>query len=443
MGNRSKKQDIIDGTAYMTDGAYANFLTGFGVAATDKDEHTRVVAGLARPNYDSLAAQYAKDGIVRRIARGPAVKALKTPIVINDDKDDGTFKALSKLGFFNACRDAGTWARLFGGALVVTLYEGDGEGKLEKPVSAGAKVAGYRVYTPGRIMMTESDLCNDPQSGLFGKVEKFPVQVRNGRTVDIHASRCQVFRGVTLPDVLDSDIVNYVFGASVVDMANIGLKKLPPAFGSLSNMLQENGLSVFSLDGFSSMLAQEGGVMRARERMNLIKLSMSSMRAVVQDKNDSFEMKSHSMSEVPESVKMLMAYVSALTEIPVSVLFGNMVSGLSSTNEGDIRQWNDMVEQWREDCLYEPMVAMLTDFRNRNEGNGGDHDFTFGTLDQTTAMEKADLFEKKVNSCKTLYEMGSMTPKEARTNLILNGGTSEITVSSETPDGAQPAPKQQ
>lgn len=443
MGKRSKKQDIIDGTAYLTDGAYANFLTGFGVAATDKDEHTRVVAGLARPNYDALAAQYAKDGIVRRISRGPAVKALKTPIVINDDKDDGTFKALSKLGFFNACRDAGTWARLFGGALVVTLYEGDGEGNLDKPVSAGAKVAGYRVYTPGRIMLTESDICNDTNSGMFGKVETFPVQVRNGRTVDIHASRCQVFKGVTLPDVLDSDIVDYVFGASVVDMANIGLKKLPPAFGSLSNMLQENGLSVFSLDGFSSMLAQEGGVMRAHERMNLIKLSMGTMRAVVQDKNDSFEMKSHSMSEVPESIKMLMAYVSALTEIPVSVLFGNMVSGLSSTNEGDIRQWNDMVEQWREDCLYEPMVAMLTDFRNRNEGKDGDHDFTFGTLDQTTAMEKADLFEKKVNSCKALYEMGSMTPKEARMNLILNGGNSEITVSSETPDGAQQAPQQQ
>ena len=130
MGKRSKKQNIIDGTAYLTDGAYANFLTGFGVAATDKDEHTRGVAGLARPNYDALAAQYAKDGIVRRIARGPAVKALKTPIVINDDKDDGTFKVLSKIGFFNACRDAGTWARLFGGALVVTLYEGDGVGKL-------------------------------------------------------------------------------------------------------------------------------------------------------------------------------------------------------------------------------------------------------------------------------------------------------------------------
>ena len=49
-------------------------------------------------------------------------------------------------------------------------------------------------------------------------------------------------------------------------------------------MLQENGLSVFGLNGFSAMLAMEGGVAKARERMNLIKLGISSMRGVVQDK---------------------------------------------------------------------------------------------------------------------------------------------------------------
>ena len=171
--------------------------------------------------------------------------------------------------------------------------------------------------------------------------------------------------------------------------------------------------------------------------MSLTKLGMSTMRAVFMDKEDSFEMKSHSMSDVPESIKMLMAYVSALIGRPVSTLFGNMVSGLSSTNEGDIRQENDYMEQWRQDCLYEPMVEMLTEFRNRNENRPGDHDFTFGEVWQSTEAEKADIFDKKVNSCKTLYEMGSITPKETRKNLILNGGTSEITVSTEAPDGAQ------
>lgn len=215
-------------------------------------------------------------------------------------------------------------------------------------------------------------------------------------------------------------------------MANLGLKKLPGGFGSLSNMLQENGLSVFSLNGLSSMLAsKDNGIAKVRERMSLMKLGMSTMRSVIQDKDDAFEMKSHSMSDVPESVKMLMAYVSALTGIPVSILFGNMVSGLSSTNEGDIRQYEDLCESWRSDVLYEPMCRMLTSFRNRNEGKPGDWDFTFGEISQPSATEKADLFEKRVNSCKTLYDMSSITPKEIRQNLLVNGGTSEIMVESE------------
>ena len=51
-------------------------------------------------------------------------------------------------------------------------------------------------------------------------------------------------------------------------------------------------------------------------------------------------------------------------------------------------------------------------------------------------------FQKKTSGpCKTLYEMGAMTPKEARENLIVNGGTSEISVkSAEPPKEAQPQP---
>ena len=424
MAEKSTSKDLY----YLSDGAYRNFVTGLGDESMDKDESTRVVCGVPVTNYDALAAQYVKDGIVKRIARDPAVKSLKAPIVIADDKDDKTFKALSKIGFFKACRNAGTWANLFGGALVVSIYDGDGDADLEQPAGAKSKVVGYRVYTPGRIDITESCFCSDPESEWFGKVEKFPVQVRNGHTLTIHASRCHVFHGIEAPDVLDSDLKTYVFGSSLVDMANIGIKKLPPAFGSISNMLQENGLSIFSLANFSQTLNMQGGYEKVRERMSLTKLGMSTMRAVFMDKEDSFEMKSHSMSDVPESIKMLMAYVSALIGRPVSTLFGNMVSGLSSTNEGDIRQENDYMEQWRQDCLYEPMVEMLTEFRNRNENRPGDHDFTFGEVWQSTEAEKADIFDKKVNSCKTLYEMGAMTPKETRENLIVNGGTSEISV---------------
>lgn len=415
-------------TMFMTDGAYANLVTGLGSKAMDKDEHVKVTMPSFHPDYESLAAQYVKDGVVKRLCKMPPDKALKSPIVINGDENDNAYKSLSKLGFFKAVRKAGTWARLFGGAIVVTLYDSDGNGDLSKEPPSGSKIVGYRVYSPSKLMLTESDLSNDKMSRMFGLVQVYPIQVRNGSTINVHGSRVQIFKGVEIPDVFDNDIYAYIFGASEIDMANSGIKKLPGAFGAISNMLQENGLTVFGLNGLSGMLAVDGGVEKVRERMNLVKIGMSSMRAVFQDKEDTFEMKSHSMSDVPESVKMIMAYASALTGFPVSILFGNMVSGLSSTNEGDIRQMDDLVEQWRQDCLYEPMCAMITDYMHRNEGRSGEFDFQFGEVSQPTATEKADLREKSMNFCKGLYEMGAMLPKEIRKNLVVNGGTNEISV---------------
>ena len=411
------------------DGAYENFVTGMGTMGADKDEHTHVRIGITRPRYSELSSQYAKDGIVRRIAQMPAVKALKTPITINDDPEGETFKSLSKLGMFDAVRKAGTWSRLHGGAIVVTIYDNDGD-DLSVPPRKSAKVSGYRVYSVSELQLVESSLVSDVSSDYYGKVEKWPVKLRNGRIIEIHDSRVTMFKGVQIPQETDTDIDTYLFGISEVEAANNGILKLAPTFGGISNMLQENGIGVFSLANFSSMLASQGGYDKARNRMSLIKLGMSTMRAVVQDKDDHFEMKSHSMADVPESVKMLMAYVSSLTGMPVSILFGNMVSGLSSTNDGDIRQMNDLVEQWREDCLYVPMCKMLSEYRNRNEGKAGDHDFQFGSVTQMTEKEKADLRNANVDAAQKLYNMGCFSAKEIRENILVNGGQFDLTVKS-------------
>lgn len=428
---QAKTQAALDSAvakSFMNDGAYESVVTGLGMASMDKDEHVRIKSGIGHINYDDLAAQYVRDGVVKRLCKMPPDKALKSPIVINGDEDDKAFKELTRLGFFNSVRKAGVYSRLFGGAIIVTLYDGDGDADLSKEPRRGAKVVGYRVFSPQKVMLTEDNLSKDKMSDNFGKIEIFPVMMRNGTVKNIHGSRCQVFKGVEIPDVMDGDIMSYVFGASEVSMANSGILKLPGAFGAISNMLQENGLSVFGLNGLSGMLSMKGGEAKVRQRMNIMKLGMSTMRAVVMDKEDTFDMKSHSMGDVPESVKMIMAYVSALTGFPVSILFGNMVSGLSSTNEGDIRQFDDLVEQWRMDCLYEPMCAMITDYMNRNAGKAGFHDFQFGTIDQPTASEKADQRDKNGNFCRSMFDMGAMTAKEVRENMLVNGGTDTISV---------------
>lgn len=197
---------------FENDGAYANLVTGLGNASMDKDESTVIKQDYFRPNYESLAAQYAKDGIVKRLARDPVIRSLKNPIVIPDDKEDKTFKALSKIGFFKAVGKAGTWTRLYGGALLAEVYEHDGKADLSKPAPATDKIVEYRVFSPSRVILAENARNGDKNSQYYGKIEVFPVQQRNGTILHLHESRCHVFRGLEVPDELDSDINAYVLG---------------------------------------------------------------------------------------------------------------------------------------------------------------------------------------------------------------------------------------
>lgn len=415
---------------FENDGAYENLVTGMGTEAADKDMHTRVIIGEQILDYEALASQYVKDGLTRRLAEEPVNKALKNPIIINGDDGDKTYKALSKKGFFRVVRKVGTWTRLFGGALVVTVYDSDGVNvkQLKQAPPKEAKVAGWRIYSPAKVSFT-TDLYD---SKIIGGFRGYNVQFANGSINEIHHSRCTIFKGPDIPDVLEcGNAATMIFGASEVEMANAGLLKIPSAYTALSNMMQETGVGTLSMAGLTSTLADpNGGIDKVRKRLQLMKLSMSSLRMMLLDKEDAYANTNHQTSELPESVKSLMAYVSALTGIPVSILFGNMVSGLSSTNEGDIRQFESMVEEWRNAHLYEPMVRLITDYINRNEGIAGEHDFQFGDISQPTAHEKAQLKNELGNFVKTLYDMGAITPQEARENLIVNGGTTEISVSS-------------
>ena len=418
-----KKQNVVN----LSDGAYENAMTGLGIPGIDKNEDTRVSLSVNEPNYISLASQYAKDGIVGRLVDIPPLKALKSPITIVGDDEGTSFKELSSIGFFDSVTLAGKYARLFGGAILITLYD-DG-GQLETAVPKNARVIGYRVFSPYRTPITMADISSDPASPFFNDVAMWNVDLRSGKRIRVHPSRVTLFKGNALCDPLDVSVRAQIFGISEIERVNESIKKLAPAFGGLASMLQENGICVFSLAGMNSLLASpDNGANKINTRMSIVKRCMSSFRAVVQDTQDDFKQLALNFSGVPESIKILMSYVASQSGFPVSVLFGSTASGLSQTNEGDIRQLDDLVDQWRSAVLYAPMCSLISDYRTRNDGARQKSEFDFGAVSQMTVKEEADLMTARVTAANTLYEMGAVTSDEVRTAFVVNGASGSFSV---------------
>ena len=156
--------------------------------------------------------------------------------------------------------------------------------------------------------------------------------------------------------------------------------------------------------------------------MGLLKSQMSAFRGIIQDRNDSFEQINHNFTGIPEVMRIVMAYVSSSSQMPVSILFGNMITGLSSTNEGDIRVFNELVEKTRENKLYNVMCELISDFAKRNLGLKKEFEFEWGAVGQMTETEKTTSLNTIVDIAVKLFSMeGVVEIEDIKAFLKLKG----------------------
>jgi uncharacterized protein len=406
-------------TEKIKDGAYQNVITGMGTSL-DASTHDRVKIGIDIEDDSELASLYSRDALVKAIVDKVPEAVFNNPISIVDDDDGKIYKELSRMNFFSSIVTALKYARLYNGSIIVTLYEGDDD--LEKPVRALGRVSGYRVYSSGRLVMDDSDWVKEKENPYFGSVEYYRFIKKDKTEQKIHSSRISVIKGELFPDSETGTVKQEVFGLSLINLIKDGSKLFGTSISSIGNMLKENGVSVFGFDGFWQRLEIKDGENSIRKRMGLLKSQISAFRGIIQDRNDTFAQINHNFAGIPEVMRIVMAYVSSCSQIPVSILFGNMITGLSSTNEGDIRVFNELVEKTREDKLYNVMCKLISDFAKRNLGLKKDLEFEWGAVGQMTETEKTTSLNSIVDIAVKLFSMeGVVDIEDIKAFLKLKG----------------------
>lgn len=402
----------------ISDGAYMNAVTGMGTLAMDKSEHVKA-APYVPADQRELARMAVADGLAARIVKSVPEAALKQPVTVAGDMDGKVLKECTRAGLFRALRAAGEAERLTGGAVCVAEY---GDSDPSQPAPNAGKITGWRTYSAASVNMLSGDFEGDSP-------KVFRVRRLDGVEVPVDASRCTVFRGSPLPDALGlADVREAFFGVSELRPCEGALKDLAAAYASISEMLQETGLSVFRFDGLDRMLSKPGcGIDDLQKLMSTVKFGMGTMRAVYLGAGDSFETKAHSFAGLPETLKELESRVSASCGIPLSILFGQSATGLAQTNSGDLRAWQSLVESWREAVLYVPACRMLADFTRRNLGKEVS-EFDWGAVAPMTETERNDAMAKQADYLVKYIQCGVLTPDEVRTSVFANGHSFDVSV---------------
>lgn len=404
----------------FNDGAYENLATGLGFASMDKSANIRV-APYRPANLVALSSMKVQDGIAAFIVDGFPEAALMKDIAIIGDQDGVALRISSQTGLLRAVKKAGSFLRLTGGAIVVTEYEGDRTESLANEPPEGAKVKGYRVYSAGKVELHTEDFDGE-------KPRVFRINLLGGRQVLLHPSRCTVFHGDELPDVLENSLAESYFGVSALYPVEQSLKELAAVSGAIINMAQETGTLLMRMSNLNLMLSKpDCGVSDIHKVMSLLKLTMNSMRAAFAGKDDGFDILSHNFQGLPEVWQKCMVQVAAKSRIPMSILFGQSATGLAQTNEGDTRAWCQSVDMWRNDALYRPTCALLADLTRRNLGMELS-EFEWGAVDEMTLKQTLEAKKLQADTLNAYFQMGAITPEEIRGNVFENGHSWEVSV---------------
>lgn len=395
---------------YRADG-YVNLMNKYGTSK-DTTEHYQFAPEADVPD-DVLTLLYEGNGLFARVIDAPAEEAIKHGFKLEDvsDTEVETFyqEALDELDWEEVAMTGIKWARLFGGSIAVMLIN-DGGG-LEEPLNWKniKSIDDIRVYDRSVIQPDYSTMFNyDPRNPFrtrgsrLGMPEFYHVSSRFG-SFTVHESRCLVFQNGVLPENT-SNIIYQLWGMPEYIRIHRALRDAELAHGSAPKMLDRSVQAVYKMKDLSMLLATDEGESQVLKRLQVIDMARGLLNSLVIDnEGEDYDFKSFQYSGVAEVIDATCNFLSALTNIPQTILFGRSPAGMNSTGESDLENWYSYCERIQKRMLKSNLRYLLSIIFQAGIYTGEVDEVpkikvAFNPLKVLSDSEKAELDNKKAST---------------------------------------------
>ena len=330
----AKESERTQGTRY--DG-YINMLNKYGTA---RDSSSHYVFQADAVTVDSqLTEAYEGNGIFAKIIDRPSEEAVKKGFDLGI-KDRDTLEylddKLDDLNWEHHASQALKWTRLYGGALMVMVIN-DGR-NIWDPVDW------EHVRSIDELKVYERPLVTpDYHTTKYGEPQYYTISSITG-TFRVHRSRCLVFRNGILPE--NSMNTQYRFwGLPEYYRIKRNLQETYTAHGNGVKLLDRCVQAIYKMRGLSNMLLTDEGENQVLKRLRAIDMARGIINTMIIDADgEDYDYKQMSMSGVREIIDSTCNMLSAVTNIPQTILFGRSPAGMNSTGESDMENYYSMVE---------------------------------------------------------------------------------------------------
>lgn len=352
---------------YRMDG-YVNLMNRYGTAK-DPAEHYQFQREPDVPD-DTLTTIYEGNGLFAKIIDTPAEEAIKHGFTLKDVSDkaveDFVAESLDELDWEELAMTAIRWTRLFGGAIAVMLIN-DG-GRLEDPLNWRniKSIDDIRVYERAVVQPEYESMFNydptDPFStrgSRLGMPEFYQVNSRYGN-FRVHDSRCLVFQNGVLPENATNSLYQ-LWGIPEYIRIHRALKDAELAHESAPKLLDRSVQAIYKMRDLSQLLATEQGESQVLRRLQVIDMARGMLNSLVIDaEGEDYDFKTFQFNGITDVVSASCNMLSAITSIPQTILFGQGVGGMSSTDDTSMENYYNYVERIQKRMLRKNLRYLLS-----------------------------------------------------------------------------------
>lgn len=362
-----KRQAGITNEAFNEDG-YINVVTKFGTNR-DVSERYQFQGEPVVPD-ETLSTYYESNGLFAKIIDAPAEEALRHGFELKGISDqkilDFCYESLEELDWNEIAITGIKWARLFGGAIAVMLID-DGRG-IDEPLDWRhiKSIEDIRVYERAVVQPDYRGMfqynSKDPfrtRGSRLGMPEYYDVNSRWGH-FRVHESRCLTFCNGKLPEI-SSNSIYQIWGEPEYVRINKAIRDAELAHRSAPKLLERSVQAVYKMKDLAIALSTDEGEELVMKRLNAIDMARSFMDSMFIDADgEDFDFKSFSFSGVNDVISASCSLLSAISHIPQTILFGQAISGLSSTDDTAMETWYNYVERIQNNNLKANLRYLLS-----------------------------------------------------------------------------------
>lgn len=430
---------IIDGKQdNLRQDGYTNLLNKYGTAQDNSMAYNYEQEPITTDM--ELIRLYEGNGLFSKIIDRPAEEAVKHGLDIDygDEKiAEYVEERLDELDFEDKFATAEKWARLYGGALIVMLCD-DG-GSLEEPLDYD------KVRTIEELRVFERAIVQEDYQGLYqsrmifsnsdlpiGQPEFYHVNSIYG-SFTVHYTRCLIFRNGRLPEQTTNSIYRH-WGMPEHVKIKQALRECMTSHSNGTKLLERSVQAIYKMKNLATLLSSDEGEGKVLQRLQVIDMARGILNSMAIDaEGEDYDFKTLQMAGVKDVVDTTCNMLSAVTNIPQTILFGRSPAGMNSTGDSDLENYYNMVENIQKQNMKANVRTVINLILKQGMYEGDieaipKFKVKFTALWSISDSEQADIEQKKAQTeqtkaqiAQTYIDAGVLDASEVRKSLSLNG----------------------